>query len=147
MPNYLSEYATEFNYLFNQIHTCASTNILSDDNHSFFYNFSNNARKFIEIYSFYKFPTYYREDDERLKGFWNDEIYRLFIGRVNNEYSHCAGVLERGMSLMDVPEMHRVAKVIIQKVKEDTQQYTALLESINIDIANDPLSSTQTSAA
>ncbi len=48
---------------------------------------------------------------------------------------------------MDVPEMHRVAKVIIQKVKEDTQQYTALLESINIDIANDPLSSTQTSAA
>ena len=52
MPNYLSEYATEFNYLFNQIHTCASTNILSDDNHSFFYNFSNNARKFIHFISF-----------------------------------------------------------------------------------------------
>lgn len=147
MPNYLSEYATEFNYLFNQIHTCASTNILSDENHSFFYNFSNNARKFIEIYSFYKFPTFFQEDDERLKAFWNDEIYRLFIGRVNNEYSHCAGVLERGMSLMDVPEMHRVAKAIIQKVKEDTQQYNALLESINIDIANDPLSSLQTEAA
>ncbi|RKG39130.1 MULTISPECIES: AAA family ATPase [Acinetobacter] len=147
MPNYLSEYATEFNYLFNQIHTCASTNLLSDHNHSFFYNFSNNARKFIEIYSFYKFPTYFREDDERLKNFWNDEIYRLFIGRVNNEYSHCAGVLERGMSLMDVPEMHRVAKAIIQKVKEDTQQYTALLESINIDIANDPLNSPQIAVA
>ena len=147
MPNYLSEYATEFNYLFNQIHTCASTNILSDENHSFFYNFSNNARKFIEIYSFYKFPTYFKEDDERLKSFWNDEIYRLFIGRINNEYSHCSGVLERGMSLMDVPEMHRVAKAIIKKVKEDEQQYVALLESINIDIANDPLSTSQSTAA
>ena len=139
MPKYLSEYSTEFNYLFKQIHTCASTNILSDENHSVFYNFSNNARKFIEIYSFFKFPTYFKHDDERLKTFWNDEIYRLFIGRVNNEYSHCAGVLERGMSLMDVPEMHRVAKAIIQKVKEDIHQYDALLESINISIQNDSL--------
>lgn len=147
MPKYLSEYSTEFNYLFKQIYTCASTNILNDENHSMFYNFSNNARKFIEIYSFFKFPSYFKYEDERLKVFWNDEIYRLFIGRVNNEYSHCAGVLERGMSLMDVPEMHRVAKAIIQKVKEDTQQYMALLESINIDIANDPLSSPQTEAA
>lgn len=140
MPKYLSEYSTEFNYLFKQIYTCAITNILTDENYSIFYNFSNNARKFIEIYSFFKFPTYYKYDDDRLKTFWNDEIYRLFIGRVNNEYSHCSGVLERGMSLMEVPEMHQVAKAIIQKVKKDTQQYTALLESLNIDIANDPLS-------
>lgn len=147
MPKYLSEYSTEFNYLFKQIYTCASTNLLTDENHSIFYNFSNNARKFIEIYSFFKFPTFYKYDDDRLKTFWNDDIYRLFIGRVNNEYSHCAGVLERGMSLMDVPEMHRVAKAIIQKVKEDTQQYTALLESINIDITNDPLSTTKSTAA
>lgn len=131
MPKYLSEYATEFNYLFKQIHICASTDILSDENHTVFYNFSNNARKFIEIYSFFKFPNYFKYDDDRLKNFWNDEIYRLFIGRINNEYSHCAGVLERGMSLMDVPEMHRVAKAIILKVKEDTQQYDALLESIS----------------
>lgn len=139
MPDYLSEYATEFNYLFNQIHTCASTNILSDQNYSFFYNFSNNARKFIEIYSFYKFPTYFKEEDERLKIFWNDEIYRLFIGRVNNEFSHCSGVLERGMSLVDIPEMHRVAKTIMQKVQEDIAQYNALLESIDIAIPNDSL--------
>lgn len=43
--------------------------------------------------------------------------------------------------------MHRVAKAIIKKVKEDEQQYVALLESINIDIANDPLSSSQPTAA
>ncbi|WP_338560456.1 AAA family ATPase [Acinetobacter sp. KS-LM10] len=145
MPKYLSEYSTEFNYLFKQIHTCASTNILTDDNHSMFYNFSNNARKFIEIYSFFKFPNYFKYEDERLKIFWNDEIYRLFIGRVNNEYSHCAGVLERGMSLMDVPEMNRVAKAIIHKVREDTQQYSALLESINV--IDDPLSRIESPAA
>ena len=77
MPKYLIAYATEFNYLFNQIHTCASTTTISDENHSYFYNFSNNARKFIEIYSFYKFPTYFKEEDDRLKTFWNDEIYKL----------------------------------------------------------------------
>lgn len=132
MPKYMSEYATEFNYLFNQIHTCATTNLISDHNFSSFYNFSNNARKFIEIYSFYKFPTYMKYDDDRLKEFWNDDIYRLFIGRINNEYSHCSGVLERGMSIMDEPEMQRAAQVIIEKVQKDTDQYNSLLESIGI---------------
>lgn len=132
MPKYMSEYATEFNYLFNQIHTCATTNLISDHNFSSFYNFSNNARKFIEIYSFYKFPTYMKYDDDRLKEFWNDDIYRLFIGRINNEYSHCSGVLERGMSIMDEPEMQRAAQAIIEKVQKDTDQYNSLLESIGI---------------
>ncbi|OTG66858.1 hypothetical protein B9T25_08735 [Acinetobacter sp. ANC 4470] len=132
MPKYMSEYATEFNYLFNQIHTCATTNLISDHNFSSFYNFSNNARKFIEIYSFYKFPTYMKYDDDRLKEFWNDDIYRLFIGRINNEYSHCSGVLERGMSMMDEPEMQRAAQAIIEKVQKDTDQYNSLLESIGI---------------
>lgn len=139
MPTYLSEYATEFNYLFKQIHTCASTNIQTDENYPYFYNFSNNARKFIEIYSFYKFPTYFREDDDRLKNFWSNEIYRLFISRINNEYSHCSGVLERGMSLIDIPEMQKSAKAIIKKIQEDINQYDAFLDSINITIPNDPL--------
>lgn len=139
MPIYLSEYATEFNYLFKQIHTCASTDVQSDENHTYFYNFSNNARKFIEIYSFYKFPTYFREDDDRLKDFWSNEIHRLFIGRINNEYSHCSGVLERGMSLIDIPEMQKSAKAIIKKIQEDINQYDAFLDSIDIEIATDPL--------
>lgn len=48
---------------------------------------------------------------------------------------------------MNVTEMRRVTEAIIQKVKEDIQQYSSLLERINIDIANDALSSLHTSAA
>ncbi|MCH7392107.1 AAA family ATPase [Acinetobacter dispersus] len=139
MPIYMSEYATEFNYLFKQIHTCATEILVTDQNHSCFYNFGNNARKFIEIYSFYKFPTH-MSDDERLKLFWNnEELERLFIGRINNELSHCSGVFERGMSLIDEPEMQRAAKAIIEKVQIDINQYNALLESVNIDIQDDSL--------
>ena len=135
----MSEYATEFNYLFKQIHTCATEILVTDQNHSCFYNFGNNARKFNEIYSFYKFPTH-MSDDERLKLFWNnEELERLFIGRINNELSHCSGVFERGMSLIDEPEMQRAAKAIIEKVQIDINQYNALLESVNIDIQDDSL--------
>lgn len=139
MPTYMSEYATEFNYLFQQIHTCATANLITDQNHSCFYNFGNNARKFIEIYSFYKFPSHMK-DDERLKLFWNDDnLYRFFIGRINNELSHCSGVFERGMSMIDEAEMQKAAKAIIVKVQDDIQQYNALLESIDVEISTDPL--------
>lgn len=135
----MSEYATEFNYLFQQIHTCATANIITDQNHSCFYNFGNNARKFIEIYSFYKFPSHMK-DDERLKLFWNDDnLHRFFIGRINNELSHCSGVFERGMSMIDEAEMQKAAKAIITKVQDDIQQYNALLESIDVEISTDPL--------
>ncbi|MDM1248497.1 AAA family ATPase [Acinetobacter sp. R933-2] len=139
MPIYMSEYATEFNYLFQQIHTCATADLINDQNYSCFYNFGNNARKFIEIYSFYKFPSHMKDDD-RLKLFWNDNnLHRLYIGRINNELSHCSGVFERGMSLMDEAEMQRAAKAIIIKVQDDIRQYEALLESIDVTISNDPL--------
>lgn len=139
MPIYMSEYATEFNYLFQQIHTCATTNLITDQNHSCFYNFGNNARKFIEIYSFYKFPSH-MTDDERLKLFWNDgNLHRFFIGRINNELSHCSGVFERGMSMIDEAEIQKAAKAIIMKVQADIKQYDALLESIDVMISADPL--------
>lgn len=139
MPTYMSEYATEFNFLFQQIHTCATANLINDQNHSCFYNFGNNARKFIEIYSFYKFPSHMKDDD-RLKLFWNDDnLHRFFIGRINNELSHCSGVFERGMSIIDEAEMQKAAKAIILKVQNDIQQYDALLESIDISIESDPL--------
>ena len=43
------------------------------------------------------------------------------------------GVLERGESISEQPEMQKSAKAIIQKVQqEDLNQYNALLESIGI---------------
>lgn len=56
MPNYLKEYVTEFNYLFNQIYKCSKIEVASDENYPILYNFPNNARKFLEIYLYYKFP-------------------------------------------------------------------------------------------
>lgn len=57
MPNYMRKHASEFNYLFNNIYQCATTEI-NDDTYPLFYNFSNNARKFLEVYLFYKFPDF-----------------------------------------------------------------------------------------
>ena len=62
MPKYLEEYVTEFNYLFKQIYECANVKEINDTNYSIFYNFGNNARKFLEIYLYYKFPDIYNNN-------------------------------------------------------------------------------------
>lgn len=137
MPLYMSKYLTEFNYLFDQIHKCATLNQIDDTNYHLFYNFGNNARKFLEIYTFYKFPcpTY----TNYLEKFWGGELITTLTDRVHNEYSHMCGVLERGESILDQPEMQKTAQVIINKVKEDKEQYEALLESIGVKSLVDPV--------
>ena len=130
MPKYLKEYATEFNYLFHQMQKCTEINIVNDENYMNFCNFPNNARKFLEIYLYYKYPNQ-RELDWKLKKFFGGEIPAILTDRINNEYSHMCGALERGSMPVEVPEMQEVAKQIIQKLKnKDADQYNALLESI-----------------
>lgn len=131
MPKYLQEYFTEFNYLFHQIYICATQNI-DDSNYHAFYNFGNNARKFLEIYLFYKYPDY-SDDDEKKKKFFGEEIYTSLINRLNNEYSHLKGVLERGEQPVEaITEIQKVAQLILDTIKsKDVDQYVALLNSIN----------------
>ena len=50
--------------------------------------------------------------------------------RINNEYSHLSGVFERGATVVEVPEMNKAAKLINERIKEDNDQYEALLRSI-----------------
>ena len=57
-------FVTEFNYLFHQIFKCSQISTIDDSNYSTFYNFANNARKFLEIYLYYKYPD---SSDESLK--------------------------------------------------------------------------------
>lgn len=45
MPTYMKEHVTEFNYLFHQIYKCCQAT--ENDNYELFYNFGNNARKFL----------------------------------------------------------------------------------------------------
>lgn len=131
MPKYLEEYATEFNYLFSCIYKCATATVVDDSNYELFCNFANNARKFLEIYLYFKYPDFsgYRE---RVQRFWGDEtIPSIITTQIQNEYSHLKGI-ERACMPIEVPEMHTAAKQIIEKIKkEDLEQYNALVRSID----------------
>ena len=105
---------------------------VSDDNYNTFYNFGNNARKFLEILLFYKYPDMSNHDQKMRKFFGNDSIPAVLIDRINNEYSHLSGVFERGATTIEVPEMNSAAKLIIQMLKRDADQYKSLLKSIGI---------------
>ncbi len=131
MPLYLKDYVTEFNYLFKQLYECSKLEKVDDLNYHIFYNFGNNARKFLEIFLFYKYPD---NSENKLETFFGEgKVPVLFTDRINNEYSHLAGGLERGEEPVDVPEMNKVAKLILNKIQEnDNQQYAALLNSIGI---------------
>jgi len=71
MPRYLKDYVTEFNFLFHQIYKCANAKIESDENHDCYYNFGNNARKFLEAFLYYKYPNAVEKDD-KLTRFFGD---------------------------------------------------------------------------
>lgn len=131
MPKYLKEYVTEFNFLFHQIHKCAAITSINDENYTTFYNFGNNARKFFEIYLYYKFPDQ-GMTEATLKSFFGEEsVPAILSDRINNEYSHLAGVFERGSTPVEVPEMHTVAKYILDKIKQnDHDQYVSLVQSV-----------------
>jgi wobble nucleotide-excising tRNase len=135
MPGYLKNYITEFNYLFRQIYECSIDQPINDSNYHSFYSFGNNARKFLEIYLYYKYPNGIDGDDKLLKFFGAENIPALFTDRVNNEYSHLCGGFERGASPIEVPEMKTVARQIVSKIKEkDPDQYSALLQSIGVTV-------------
>lgn len=132
MPKYLKDYVTEFNYLFHQIYKCASIEAVDDSNYTTFYNFGNNARKFLELYLYYKYPDAAPESEKLQRFFGGENIPSVLTERINNEYSHLSGVFERGATPVEVPEMKTVAQQILDKLKGDRDQYNALLQSIGI---------------
>ena len=134
MPRYLKDYVTEFNYLFHQIYNCAHAQVDLDENYDCCYNFGNNARKFLEAFLYYKYPDGVEQDDKLKRFFGDDALAISLIDRINNEYSHSKGAVERSLVPIDVPEMNAVATFILCKIKEkDPDQYAALLQSIGVD--------------
>ncbi len=133
MPSYLKDYVTEFNFLFHQIYKCANAQVESDENHDCYYNFGNNARKFLEAFLYYKYPNAIEKDDKLARFFGDDALAASLTDRINNEFSHLAGMFERGVIPIDVPEMKTTANFILNKIREnDPDQYSALLESIGV---------------
>lgn len=130
MPKHLRDYATEFNYLFHQIHKCAQIEDVNDSNYPTFYNFGNNARKFLEIYLYYRYPDQGMTEETLTQFFGHERIPAVLTDRINNEYSHLSGVFERGATPVEVPEMLTAARQIIERLKMDGDQFSALLKSI-----------------
>lgn len=136
MPRYLKDYVTEFNFLFHQIYKCAHAQIECDENHDCYYNFGNNARKFLEAFLYYKYPNAVEKDDKLARFFGDDALASSLTDRINNEFSHLAGVFERSVLPIDVPEMKTTASFILRKIEEkDPDQYSALLQSIGVENA------------
>lgn len=131
MPRYMREHVTEFEYLFSQIYSCAKSQYEDDSNYNCFYNFGNNARKFLELYTYFKRPN--EKSDAVMAEIFGNRVYSLLIDRVNNELSHLMGNLERGASTIDYSEIKMVANLILNAIKQqDEKQYSSLLASIGV---------------
>ena len=136
MPDYLKNYATEFNYLFECIYKCAQVESVDDNNFELIYNLGNNARKFLEIYLYFKYPEFIEDArDNRLERFFGDSpIPHVLVTRFTNEYSHLRGSLERGGRPTEMPEFILAARSIVKRIREiDTEQYASLLRSIGVE--------------
>lgn len=135
MPKYLKDYVTEFNFLFHQIYLCANANADDETQHSLFYNFGNNTRKFLEAFLFYKYPNALDKDDKLTRFFGDNRQASSMTDRINNEFSHLEGLFERSMIPIDIPEMKKTADFILKKIRDkDNDQYEALLISIGVEI-------------
>ena len=130
LPKYLKNNATEYNYLFSQIYKVSQCVAVTDDNFDMLYSFGNSARKFLEMYLYFKYPT----DEEllpKLKRFFAPEdVPPILINRLINEDSH-GPTPENGLRSGIDPETIPVAQKIIQLLQNDTEQYTAFLQSIS----------------
>jgi wobble nucleotide-excising tRNase len=130
MPKYLKEHGTEFNHWFARIYNCSEQMSVTDVNYSLFEDFGNNARKFFEIYLYYRYPND-ENDGEKLKKFFGDDIVPpILLSKINDEYSHAQGDLENASLPFNEPEVLLAAKCIIKKLQEDGPQYEALINSI-----------------
>lgn len=129
MPKYLSEYATEYNYLFSRILDCSKIETIDDSNHDLIYNLGNTARRFLEIHMYFKYPDTSDFTEKLRKFFGTDEIAAELIIRLCNESSH--GTLEQAQRVGELPESIPAANKIIKKLQEDTEQYKSFLTSIS----------------
>lgn len=131
MPKYMKEHVTEFNYLFHQIYKCSQA---STDNYELFYNFGNNACKFLEAYLYYKYPDNDTDSlHSKMKRFFSDNCAATTIDRIDNELSHSGGLIERGMSISDNAEIKKCAQYILDTIKrKDSEQYDAFCKSIGM---------------
>lgn len=134
MPEFLSKYSTEFIYLFNEIYKVGIEK-QSDENLSAFYNFPNNARKFLESYLFFKFPDSTIGNKKRLEYFFNDVTSVSFLQRIHNEFSHGEEQPDRLHKPIDIEEFKKDALIILGEIYDrDEEQFQSLCNSIGVEL-------------
>lgn len=141
MPKYLKDYVTEYNFLFQQIYEIAKPvngdkQALYGNKYSQYYNIGNNMRKFLECYLFYRYPNTDDPIKHHMKQLFDDEVPSE-VNRVVNEYSHLVWA-ERGLRVVDVPEIEKAAKLILKALKEkDAPHFETLCKSVGADVSID----------
>ena len=137
MPDYLRDYVTEYNFLFQQVYDiarpiCGKKEEKYKHIYSQYYNVGNNMRKFLECYLFYRFPDSDEPTVDHLDDLFEGNE-RSEVNRVINEYSHLAWA-ERGLKVIDVPEIEKAAKLIMKALKaKDPSHFKVLCKSVNVD--------------
>jgi len=136
MPDYLKKYITEFNYLFHQIYKCATVSDPQTE-HACFYNFANNLRKFLEAFLYYKYPIDLNVEEKITAFFGGDKVSAEISKRLENELSHLHELFDRSMRPIEIPEIPKLARYVLDKIKaNDGEQYAALLKSIEVESTN-----------
>ncbi len=133
MPEHLKR-ATEFNYLFKQIHACAFGKVADGDAYQTSQVFGNSTRQFLEVFLYYRYPNT-NPFSERLSKFFEpgEEAMEAATNRLINESSHMGEQVDRGERLPIPPtaEAKLVARHLLKKIyKHDRIQYKELWKSI-----------------
>lgn len=137
MPDYLRDYVTEYNFLFQQVYEIArpiggKKEEMYKNIYSQYYNVGNNMRKFLECYLFYRFPDSDKPTVDHLDDLFEGNE-RSEVNRVINEYSHLAWA-DRGLKVIDVPEIEKAAKLILKALKtKDLSHFETLCKSVGVD--------------
>lgn len=133
LPKHLSNKVTEFVFLFEQIYSVA-TEEEDENNFHIFYNFPNNARKFIEALLYFKYPDYKTKNDVKVNKYFGKDISPL-IQRINNEYSHCEDRFDRTQNPINTNEFKHDARIILKTIyKNDSEQFNSFLKNSNLSL-------------
>ena len=133
LPKHLSMKVTEFVFLFEQIYRVA-TEEENENNFHIFYNFPNNARKFIETLLYFKYPDYKTNNDTKINKYFGKDIFP-FIQRINNEYSHGEDRFDRTRNPINTSEFKHDAKIILTTIySNDIEQFTSFLNNSKLPL-------------
>lgn len=135
LPEYLKHYITEFVHLFSVIYDAAFISEADARYLDVIHAFGNSARRFLELYLFYRFPHTTKDgsyaEREKLFEAMGDMVTTFIVERITNEGSHTANSLEEGAHPKYAKEINDVAKKIMFEVnKHDPVQFKSFLDAI-----------------